>query len=528
MATASARYAQLSRGRNTVLNQAREAARVTIPGLIPAQGASDPHDVSEQPWSSLGARAVNNVAAKLLLSLFPPQRPFFKLDIAPDTATKMGAKLGPAQEALAGVAFLAMGLVESSGSRPLWMEVFRHLVVAGNILLYHPEDGTVMRVWRLDQYVVRRDAQGHLLEAVVEEEVYPSELDEATRSATNLHDDPSKEPGKPSSKSEDKVKLYTMILREGDDVIHYQEINDIEVPGSRGTAKADVSGWQALRWQAVPGSDYGRAMVSEYAGDFLSMEEGWKAVIQFAAEAARIVTIADPNAAVDIEELAAAESGDILTGYVDKIQRLGLDKSADFGTLWNVLQAIDRRVSQAFLLTANTIRDAERVTAEEIRAVAQELEDAFGGTYTVLSAEAQAPYARRLLYLLVKMKKAPKLPKTVTPQVVTGFAALGQNSEVAAITEWIKELGELFGPELIGAKVDFDEVALRTGTGRGITDVKGLLKSADQQASETADAQNANVTQAAVPHIVKGAMDIAKNPQAATVISEAMNATQSQ
>jgi hypothetical protein len=77
-------------------------------------------------------------------------------------------------------------------------------------------------------------------------------------------------------------------------------------------------------------------------------------------------------------------------------------------------------------------------------------------------------------------------------------------------------------------KVDFDEVALRTGTGRGITDVKGLLKSADQQASETADAQNANVTQAAVPHIVKGAMDIAKNPQAATAISEAMNATQSQ
>jgi hypothetical protein len=30
----------------TVLNQARAAAKLTIPGLIPDAGASDPHDVS--------------------------------------------------------------------------------------------------------------------------------------------------------------------------------------------------------------------------------------------------------------------------------------------------------------------------------------------------------------------------------------------------------------------------------------------------------------------------------------------------
>jgi hypothetical protein len=529
MASAAARYSLLQRGRNTVLNQAREASRVTIPGIIPAEGASDPHDISEQPWSSLGARAVNNVAAKLLLSLFPPQRPFFRLDIAPDTVEKMGAKLGDAQAKLAGISFLANDLMEASGSRPLWMEVFRHLVVAGNFLLYHPEDGSVMRVWRLDQYVVRRDAQGKLLEAVIEEEVYPSELDPKILKAVGLDAEAQKPQGndaKAADKSEEKVKLYTVVLRDGEDIVHYQELNDIEVPDSRGTAKADVSGWQALRWQAVPGSDYGRSMVTEYAGDFLSMEEGWQAVIKFAAEAARIITVVDPNSGVDVEELAGADTGDHITGYIDKIQKLGLDKSADFQTLWNVLQQIERRVSQAFLLTANTIRDAERVTAEEIRAVAQELEDAFGGTYTVLSAEAQAPYARRLLYLLVKQKKAPKLPKTVTPQVVTGFAALGQNSEVAAITEWVDELAKLFGPETVSAKVDFDEVALRTGTGRGITDVQGLLMSADQVAAEQADAQNTGMAQAVAPQIAKGAMDAMKNPQNAQAIQEAMNGSQ--
>lgn len=505
MASASSRYALLQRGRNSVLVQAREASRLTIPGLIPAEGAADPHDVTEQPYSSLGARGVNNVAAKLLLSLFPPQRPFFRLDMSPDTVAGMGSNLGAAQAALAGISTLAMSWVESSNSRPIWMEVLRHLVVAGNMLVYHPEEGP-MRAWRLDQYVVRRDAQGKLLEAVIEEEVYPSELADEVRSAVELTEDKDKEEGKPSDKSEDKVKLYTVILREDDKIIHYQEINDIEVPDSRGEAAADVAGWQALRWQAVPGSDYGRAMVTEYAGDFLSLEEGWSSVLKFAAEAARIIRIIDPNSGIDVEELAEADTGDNITGFADKVQTLQLDKSADFNTLWNVLSSIERRLSQAFLLTANTIRDAERVTAEEIRAVAQELEDSFGGTYTVLSTEAQTPYANRLLYILSKQKKAPKLPKSVSVTVVTGFAALGQNHEVNAIVEWLKLLAETMGPQWVMANVNGDEIALRTGTGRGITDVKGLLKSAEQKAAEQQSAMQDNMVATATPEIVKGGM----------------------
>jgi hypothetical protein len=264
-------------------------------------------------------------------------------------------------------------------------------------------------------------------------------------------------------------------------------------------------------------------MVAEYAGDFYSMEEGWQAVIKFAAEAARILRIVDPNSGIDVEELASAETGDNLTGFADKIQTLQLEKSQDFSTLWNVLQSIDRRISQAFLLTANTIRDAERVTAEEIRAVAQELEDAFGGTYTVLSSEAQAPYARRVLHILSKQKKAPKLPDSVTPQIVTGFAALGQNHEAVAIMEWLKELLELFGENWLIANFRGEEVALRTGTARGITDVAGLLKSEDEKAEEQATNANTAMTAAVAPQLAKGAMDLAKDPKAAAQIQEAVN-----
>jgi hypothetical protein len=50
-----------------------------------------------------------------------------------------------------------------------------------------------------------------------------------------------------------------------------------------------------------------------------------------------------------------------------------------------------------------------------------------------------------------------------------------------------------------------------------------MLKSADQQASETADAQNSALVSSVAPQIAKGAMDVAKNPQAVQAISEAQN-----
>lgn len=522
MATAAVRYTQLARGRETILRQAREAARLTIPGLIPAQGSSDPHDIAEQPYSSLGARGVNNVSAKLLLSQFPPEKPFFRLDIDPQTASDMGTDLGPAEAALAQISHRAMVVAESSGSRTAWMEVFRHLVVAGNMLVYHPVDGTKMRLWRLDQYVIRRDAQGNLLEALVEEEVYPSELDQAVLQAVGLAEAAKDKQDKESaamspatkaggapgaSKEEQKIKLYTWVQRVGGNVIHFEQINGIEVPGSRGQSKVEETGWQALRWQEVPGSDYGRSFVTEYAGDFYTLEDAMKAILQFAAEASRIIRIVDPNAGIDVEELARAQSGDFLTGFREKIETLQLDKNQDFQTLWNVTQMVERRLSQAFLLTANTIRDAERVTAEEIRAVAQELEDAFGGTYSVLSAEVQSPYARRLLFILSKQKKAPKLPSSVTPVIITGFAALGQNHEVAGIVNWLMALRNIFGPEFIAGVVNAPEVALRMGVGSGIVDVQKLVKTADEIAQAQQQQLQSQAGIAAAPQIAKGTAD---------------------
>ena len=74
------RYEQLVSERETFLDRARECARLTIPTLMPESG----HSQSSRfytPYQGIGARGVNNLAAKLLLSLLPPNSPFFRLTI---------------------------------------------------------------------------------------------------------------------------------------------------------------------------------------------------------------------------------------------------------------------------------------------------------------------------------------------------------------------------------------------------------------------------------------------------------------
>lgn len=496
---AKARYNQLSSGRQTVLERARSNSKLTIPGLVPIDG-QDSNSAFEQPYQSLGARCINNLAAWLLVTLFPPDQHFARLSVHEDTAAELGEDLSTVKEALNRISGKAHLLIETSMARPIFMEVLRHLIVAGNVLVYYALDGGPPRMFRLDQYVCLRDERGGLLEALVFEKVYPSTLTPAVIAACKV----AVEPGKENDKL---VEVYTHVKRDGETISHHQEINGIIVPGSEGKSPRDSSGWMALRWQAIPGSDYGRAHVSEYVGDLMSLEDLSKAIIQFAAVASRIVHIVDPNSMIDIEELAAAETGDFVTGYIDKVKALQLEKSQDFTVASSVAERLELRLSHAFMLQSGTVRQAERVTAEEIRAMAQELENVLGGVYTVLSAEFQLPLIRRILYILIRQGEAPELPKTVQPTIVTGFEAMGRNHSANKLKMWMTDMVGIYGPQVVQSITDPTEVGRRFADSYGIESVETLIKSADAQANEQQAAMANQAALAAAPQIAKGAAD---------------------
>ena len=77
---AQARYQFLATDRRPFLDSARDSASLTLPYLLTEENVAS-GGALPVPWQSVGARGVNVLSSKLMLSLFPINTSFFKLQI---------------------------------------------------------------------------------------------------------------------------------------------------------------------------------------------------------------------------------------------------------------------------------------------------------------------------------------------------------------------------------------------------------------------------------------------------------------
>ena len=492
------RYHKLAADREIYLDRARECSELTLPALITPEGFSSATDLY-QPFQSIGARGVNNLASKLMLLLLPPNSPFFRL--AMDTKTKQeldgeGELRAEIEQGLAGIEREVMGEIEGRALRVNVFEALKHLIVSGNVLVHMPKKGG-LRVFPLSSFVTKRDPAGELLEVILEESVSPRALPEGIENIDYTGDE--------------DLKLYTKIYRENSDYYRvYQEVEGNIVPGSEGRYKKDLMPWLALRMVHLDGEDYGRSFVEEYLGDLKSLEGLMEALVSSAAASAKLVFMVRPNASVRRTDLAKSQNGDVILGDPNDVKVLQTEKYPDMRVVLETVQRIEDRLSYAFLLNTAIQRNAERVTAEEIRFMAQELEAALGGVYSILSQEMQLPIVNILMNRMSAAKKIPKLPKgTVTPVIVTGVEALGRGNDLNKLRTYIQDLVQLaqVSPETI-QRINFGDLVARLATGHGI-DTIGLIKTeqelqAEMQAQQ--EAQQQQMMQEALKDSAPGAI----------------------
>ena len=504
--TCQARYELLSIGREVYLNRARECSRLTIPMLIPRDG-SGKHTNFPTPHQGTGARGVNNLASKLLLSLFPPNTPFFSMRVDDFKATEIAQEEGArakVDEALGKYERAVMQSIEDSGDRSAHFETLKHLIVGGNALLYLPKDGGT-RVFPLSRYVVVRDPMGQLLEAIIEEELaYASlpidlkQLIDETELGSNTEIDPKTE-----------VKLHTKFYLDGKKIHSYQEISGFRVPGSEGSWPKEKAPIVALRWTRIDGEDYGRGYVEEYLGYLNSLEGLEQALLEASAASARLVFLVRPNGVTRASDVMNSPNGGAVSGQEGDVTAVQVSKHADLSVAERRVNTINDQLAFVFLMNSAVQRAGERVTAEEVRFMAGELEDALGGVYSILSQEYQLPYVMRIIDRLTKKKMLPLLPKGIAvPTIVTGLEALGRGHDLSKYDLFLKALAPL-GPDVLTAEMNAGDYITRIGTALGI-DLDGLIKSdeqkqqeAEQQAQQMQQDQMMDMAKTAAPSIVK-------------------------
>lgn len=482
--TLASRWSKLDGSRSSILNRKRQCAELTIPSLLPPVGTTETQSLPT-PYQGLGARGVNNLASKLLLALFPPNAPFFKMAIDDFTLQELTQEEGQrakVESALNKIERAVMTEMETNAHRVSMFGALKYLVAIGDSLLYLPDAGG-MKVFRLDHYCVKRDPMGQVLEIVIKEDVSMNVLPEKLRNKRL----PKEELKEGKHDIDETESLYTRIIRKGKMWEVVQEVDGQVVEGSQGTYPLDECPWIPLRWSAMDGEDYGRGLVEEYLGDLRSLEALSQAIVEGSAAAAKVLFLVKPNGTTRIKTIADSNNGDIKSGNVDDVSVLQMNKFNDFKVALDCITKIEQRLSQAFLLMSSIQRNAERVTAEEIRAMASELEDALGGVYSVLSQEAQLPILKRVMALMQKNGKLPTLPNDkIKPMLSTGLEALGRGHDLQKLQTLIGILQPFGEPAL--ADLNMPDFISRCGTAIGI-DMSGLVKSPEQKAQEQQAAQ---------------------------------------
>src|SRR5687768_1361704 len=466
------RYAKLETDRLPYLQRARECAELTIPSLLPPQGSTGSTRLPT-PYQSLGARGVNNLASKLLLTLLPPNSPFFRYSIDDYMLEKMTGQRGMrggVEKALNKMERSVMNEIETSAIRSPAFEALKLLLTTGNVLQYLPPEGG-MKVFRLDRYVVKRDPMGNLLELITKENISPMELPEDIREAARKGKE-SPSSGKPNN--EDSLELYTTVRRTHDRWEVWQEVEDVPVPDSDGTYPLDKNPWMCQRLIAMDGEDYGRGFVEEYLGDLKSLEGLMASIVEAAAIAAKTVFMNRPNSSTKTADLAKERNGDVITGNKDDITVLQVEKYADMRVAKETVEGLKDSLSFSFLLNTAIQRNGERVTAEEIRFMANELETTLGGVYSRLSQEFQLPLVTVIAHRMAQQKKLPELPKDVIkPMIVTGIEAIGRGNDLTKLAGLLQDISPL-GPEVIQSRLNVGDYITRCGVARGI-DMDGLV-----------------------------------------------------
>ena len=518
---AQARYQYLVTDRQPFLDAARECAALTIPYLLPeddlASGGALPI-----PWQSQGSRGVNVLSAKLMLSLFPINTSFFKLQIndaeiagLPNVDAQVRSEI---DLSLSKMEKMIMQQIAESSDRVILHGAMKHLIVTGNVLLFAGKKN--LKLFPMDRYVVNRDGDGTCIEVITKESIHRSLLPKEFQKPLTGSED-SNSPGEDGPKfgvvggsaKKDDADVYTWAKLDNGQWKWHQEIDQKIVNGSHSSTPKKISPWLPLMWNVCDGEAWGRSRCEEFIGDLKSLDGLMQSLVEGSASASKVVFMVSPSATTKAQSLARASNGQVIQGRADDVSVVNVGKTADFRTASEMIASLTSRLSDAFLIL--NPRQSERTTATEVSALIQELNEQLGGIFGNLTISLLTPYLHRKLYLLSRNKSIPSLPKgLVMPTIVAGLNSVGRGQDKQSLMEFVTTIAQTMGPEALATYINPPEFLKRLAASSGI-ETLGLIKDPEQIKAEQEQAQQ----QAQQQELLKQAGQLAKSPIAEQVIN---------
>ena len=457
--SAQARWTELDSDRSSFIRRCEKYASFTIPKVCLPQGYNQNQNELQHDYQSLGAQAVNHLSNKLMLALFAPSRPFFRLDPGPKMLAQL-AQLELSDDELSAILAVAeknaVKILDQRAIRPKLYEAIKHIIVTGNAMLIL---GKKPKVLGLKNYVVKRDPEGKVLETITKESVAQSALDPAVLqlllASNQIVDAPHA-----------TVNLYKWVVWEKGSYRLTQWVNEVKLPSKfNGKYTEDTMPYRAITWDLASGDDYGTGLVEDFSGDFASLSIMSEATIQSAILASEFRWLVNPAGQTKPEDLQNSRNGDALPGTKGDIELLQSGSNSNLAVNLQIGEQYINRIGAGFLLQSAVTRNAERVTAEEIRQTAEELETGLGGAYSRIAVDVQAPLATWLMN-----ESGQKIAGSdIKPTIVTGLDAMsrtGDRDNLMLFLQDVAGIGQL--PETVQVRLKLTPIIAAFAAARGL------------------------------------------------------------
>lgn len=501
-----------------ILERARLCAALTKPWILPPQGHQSNSELPEN-YQAIGSRGLTNLEGRMLLALFPPEQPWYRLEMAPDIKydPDVPVELKQQMEQRLGLYELQIqstlesaNLHESRGRRRAGFRSRKRMaltqVLATGDALEQLTDDFRLKTFRRDQYVTRRDSAGDVLYHIVKERIDPMSLPDEQRVKAEL----GQQVYEARTATERMQDLYTHCEWQPDSKtwLIEQEMNGRVI----NTSEEKISPFFSTPFELAPEEDYGRGYIELNLGDLRSLNELEQRILEFAAIHSKNLWAIDYGSQVRDRDLAQPSGGflkaRVTGGQVQDVAALGPNNATNFNITYQAAERKTKDLGAAMLMESALQPQKERVTALQVQRIAMELEGALGGVYAPIADEQQIPLLQRTVYVMEKQGLLPKLPnEAVQIKALTGIAALGREIDAARLMDLTTVIAQL--GETAMRKIDLGVLVDVMARYRGIHEA-GLIKSNEQVQAELQQAMQLQLAQQAGEQAIQTAGNVAE------------------
>lgn len=452
----------------------------TLPMLYPSSGGNSvENEVVYATGDNIGADAVNHLSNHIIDTLFTPWRPFFRIYMSDELQAQLQSEAGMDQVTLdtifAEKEREAVNLNNDKSFRAEAPMVAKLLITTGNALMYYPKGTDAVQVYNPRDYVIKRDLSGNMVKLITRDtkalETFSKDIIEQIR--TNV---------KSIRETHEQVTIFTQIAIGDDGKFKVtQEAEGISLDtGENFYTKNDLP-WIPLVWNLKRGEDWGRGLVEEKAKTFHTLAVLTEAEAQIVANAAEIKFLVKPSSYIDIDEVVEAPSGSYHIGEEGDISVISINKHADLSQINLLIERYRKEIMSTFLMEESVRREAERVTAVEIRYMAQRLESKHGGIYSRLADDWQKPIAYRLLS---SIEFDIGGSEDIIPRIITGMESLSRSTEMDNIAMVFNDLSTVNAlPEEARTEISFGRLLRKASNNRGV-DPMDFMKTEEEKQAE--------------------------------------------